>query len=282
MDGHSSGKCFNVFEYLFKRKKAKDNVSKEDIIDLISKGNEEGVINQTAKEMLYGVFEFNDKVASEIMTSRVEVLAIDILQPIEEIMQVALNHNFSRIPVYEEDQHHIIGVLHVKDFLSEVFKVGLEHVNVRELILKPYFVPETKTVQRLFKELQHTKNHMAILVDEYGDFAGIVTVEDIVEEIVGDILDENEQNNDIAKMEDGSYLVDGLTHIDDINKQLNLGIECENFDTIGGFVVNLLGNIPQSTQEVSVTYNNIVFEVEKVKSNRVERLRIYRCADMAV
>ena len=125
---------------------------------------------------------------------------------------------------------------------------------------------------------------MAILLDEYGDFAGIVTVEDIVEEIVGDMVDENEENidEDIISMGDGSYMVDGLTHIDDVNKQLHLGIECEHFDTIGGFVVNLIGNIPKSTQQVSVSYNNIVFEVKKVKANRVEKLRILLPSHIAV
>lgn len=282
MDGHSGDRWFKPLFKLFY--KEKEDVSKEAIIDLISRGNENGVINETAKDMLYGVFQFNDKVATEVMTSRVEVISIDRSLSTEEIMDIVLNSNFSRIPVYEGDVYNIIGILNAKDFLSEVCRIGLENIDVDNILKKPYFVPETKKIQRLFKELQYTKNHMAILLDEYGDFAGIVTVEDIVGEIVGDMVDENEEalDEDIIPMGDGSYLVDGLTHIDDVNKHLQLGIECEHFDTIGGFVVNLIGNIPKSTQQISVSYNNIVFEVKQVKANRVEKLRILLPSHIAV
>lgn len=284
MDSHSGDRRYGALTKLFNKRAKRKNVSKEDIIDLIHEGNASGAINETAKEMLYGVFQFNDKVASEVMTPRVEVLALDIKMDLQEMMGVVIEENYSRIPVYDKDIHNIIGILNVKEFLVEAFKVGIEHIKIQELLKDPYFVPETKKIQRLFKELQYTKNHMAILKDEYGDFAGIVTVEDIVEEIVGDMVDENEtyEEQEIARMADGSYLVDGLTHIDDVNKRLKLDIQCENFDTIGGFVVHLIGSIPTSTQQVSVTYNHIVFEVKKVKANRVDQLRILIPKHMAI
>ena len=281
MEGHSGDRWFKSLQKMFY--KEKQDVSKEAIIDLISKGSENGVINETATEMLYGVFEFNDKVATEVMTPRVEVLSVEVNETPQAVVDLVLENSFSRIPVYEGDMHSIIGILNAKDLLGEVCKVGIAHVDLRSLLKKPYFVPETKKIQRLFKELQFNKNHMAVVLDEYGDFSGVVTVEDIVEEIVGDMVDENEEDLDeIIPMGDGSYLVDGLTHIDDVNKHLHLAIECEHFDTIGGFVVNLIGNIPKGTQQVSVTYNNIVFEVKTVKANRVDQLRILLPSHIAV
>ena len=281
MDGQSDAKRFNVLKQLF-GKKVKSEISQEAILELIDEGKKQGVINQTSKEMIEGIFEFRGKAANEIMTSRVEVEAIDATLPIEETMERVLETQFSRLPVYEGDLHHIIGILHVQDFLCQVHKVGLNQIDLKTVMIKPYVVPETKNVQKLFKELQRTQNHIAILRDEYGDFVGIITIEDILEEIVGDIRDEHECDQTIAYMEDGSYLVDGLTHIDDINRQLNLGIECDHFDTIGGFVINLIGSIPKASQQITVEYKELIFEVKKVKANRVEKLLIYRRTDIAV
>ena len=281
MDGQSDAKRFNVLKQLF-GKKVKSEISQQAILELIDEGKKQGVINQTSKEMIEGIFEFRGKAANEIMTSRVEVEAIDATLPIEETMERVLETQFSRLPVYEGDLHQIIGILHVQDFLCQVHKVGLNQIDLKTVMIKPYVVPETKNVQKLFKELQRTQNHIAILRDEYGDFVGIITIEDILEEIVGDIRDEHECDQTIAYMEDGSYLVDGLTHIDDINRQLNLGIECDHFDTIGGFVINLIGSIPKASQQITVEYKELIFEVKKVKANRVEKLLIYRRTDIAV
>lgn len=261
----------------------KEEVSEEDIKYLITKGEESGVINETAREMLYGVFEFSDKVATEVMIPRLEVVMVDIESPRESILNKVLTHKFSRIPVYQENKHNILGILQTKDFLEEVLRVGLENIVLEKLIKQAYFVPETKSVDILFKELQTSKNHMAILIDEYGDFSGIVTIENIVEEIVGDIVDEHDEDDeDICQIDDSTYIIDGLTHIDDVNKYLDLDIECENFDTIGGFVVNLIGNIPRGSQKVSAKYKDVVFEVDKVKSNRVEKLKVYMPKEIAV
>lgn len=257
-----------------------EEVSEEDIKYLITKGEESGLIDETAKEMLYGVFEFSDKVATEVMIPRLEVAMVNIESSKEKILDKVLTRKFSRMPVYKENKHNIVGVLQTKDFMEKVLEVGLEKVVLDELIKPAYVVPETKSVDTLFKELKKSKNQMAIILDEYGDFSGIVTIEDIVEEIVGDIVAEEDQ--DICQIGDGTYIVDGLTHIDDVNKYLDLNIECENFDTIGGFVVHLLGSIPKSTQKVSAKYKDVIFEVDKVKSNRVEKLKIYMPKEIAV
>lgn len=270
-----------IKDYLIPKKtRLKKQISEEDIKTLINQGNENGLIDQTAKEMLYSIFSFDDKTAIEIMTPRATVISIDAKKSGKEILEIMMMHSFSRIPIYEEAPHNIVGVLHAKELYECALKEGVENLDIKNLIKPAYYVPETKSIATLFRELQETKNHLAIILDEYGDFQGIVTVDDIVSQIVGEIANEHHTYDEIAKIDEHTYLVDGLAHIEDVNKQLGLQIECEHFDTIGGFVVNLIGWIPK--QAISVSYKNIIFEVEKVKSNRVEKLKIYLTNSIAV
>lgn len=265
---------------VFKNKKLEKQVLEEDIKTLINEGNEKGVIDHTAKEMLYSVFSFDDKTAIEIMTPRATVCSVDLRKSSESILSQIRTHNFSRIPVYKDEPHNVVGILYAKELYEAALQCGIEAVRIEDLIRPAYYVPETKSIATLFRELQKTKNHMAIVLDEYGDFKGVITIEDIVSEIVGDLQNEHQTHEEIAKLDEHTYLVDGLTHIEDVNKKLGLAIECEHFDTIGGFVVHLIGWIPK--QSISVTYNNIIFEVAKVKSNRVEQLKIYLKNQVAV
>lgn len=258
----------------------KKQISEEDIKTLIDEGNEKGVIDATAKEMLYSVFSFDDKTAIEIMTPRATVYSIDLKKDNVTILNQVMDKHFSRIPVYKEEPHNVIGILHAKELYEAALKSGIEKVDIESLVRPAYYVPETKSIDTLFKELQSTKNNMAMILDEYGDFQGIITIEDIVSQIVGDLLDEHQTHEEIAKIDEHTYLVDGLAHIEDVNKKLGLEIECEHFDTIGGFVVHLIGWIPK--QSISVTYKNITFEVAKVKSNRVEQLKIYLANQLAI
>ncbi|MDA3730748.1 hemolysin family protein [Niameybacter massiliensis] len=258
----------------------KKQISEEDIKTLIDEGNEKGVIDATAKEMLYSVFSFDDKTAIEIMTPRATVYSIDLKKDNVTILNQVMDKHFSRIPVYKEEPHNVIGILHAKELYEAALKCGIEKVDIESLVRPAYYVPETKSIDTLFKELQSTKNNMAMILDEYGDFQGIITIEDIVSQIVGDLLDEHQTHEEIAKIDEHTYLVDGLAHIEDVNKKLGLEIECEHFDTIGGFVVHLIGWIPK--QSISVTYKNITFEVAKVKSNRVEQLKIYLANQLAI
>lgn len=265
---------------VFRDKKLKKQVSEEDIKTLIDEGNQKGVIDQIAKEMLYSIFSFDDKTAIEIMTPRATVCSVDLRKNSKSILDQIMAHNFSRIPVYKDEPHNVVGILYAKELYEAALKCSIEEVNIEELVRPAYYVPETKSISTLFKELQRTKNHMAIVLDEYGDFKGVITIEDIVSQIVGDLLDEHQTHEEIAKLDEHTYLVDGLAHIEDVNKKLGLDIECEHFDTIGGFVVHLIGWIPK--QSISVTYKNIIFEVAKVKSNRVEQLKIYLKSQIAV
>lgn len=253
-----------------------EDVSEEEIKMMIEVGEETGVIKQTEKEMINGIFDFDDTLAKEIMTPRPNVFAIDINAPLNELIEQILEEKYSRIPVYEDDVDNIIGILYIKDLFFDIRHNSLKEDSIKKLLRPAYFVPETKAIDELFKELQKTKNYIAMLIDEYGGFSGIVTMEDILEEIVGNIFDEYDESREYIKEIDAhTYLVDGLISIDDINDALHLDLPSEHADTIGGFVVNLLGTIPNNTDERTVEYENIVFKIEEVKYKRIRSLKIY-------
>lgn len=255
-----------------------EKVSEEEIRSLIEVGQEKGVINETEKDMINGIFEFDDTIAREVMTARTDVFAIDGSEHNDIILDEILNvkGKYSRIPVYEEDIDNIIGILYIKDLFSRIAKSSIDKINIKQLLRPPYFVPETKNIDVLFKELQETKNHMAILIDEYGGFSGIVTIEDLIEEVMGNIFDEyDEYEQNIKKIDKDTYVVNGLLPIDEVNELLNLHLQSENSDTIGGFVVNLLGSIPKENEENTIEYENVIFKIEKVSEKRIEKLKIY-------
>jgi putative hemolysin len=253
-----------------------EKVSEEEIRMLINVGEETGVINETEKDMIEGIFQFDDTLAKEIMTPRTNVFAIDIETPIDEILDQVLSEQYSRIPVYEEEIDNIIGVLYMKDlFVSLRRSRNAEMEGIRDMLRPAYFIPETKNIDTLFKELQSTKNHMAMLIDEYGGFAGIVTIEDLIEEIMGNIFDEyDESAEEIKKIDQNTYLVDGLVSINDINEALNIDLPSDNYDTIGGFVVNLMGSIPNEEEQPVLEFEGMKFKVEKVNEKRIEKLKI--------
>lgn len=252
-----------------------EEVSKEEIKSLIEVGQEQGVINETEKEMIQGIFDFDDTLAKEVMTPRTDVFMINIETSINKIKKQIMEENFSRIPVYEEDSDNIIGILYIKDFYAEALDKGLDNINIREMLRKPYFVPETKNIDDLFKELQSTKNHMAILIDEYGGFSGIVTIEDLIEEVMGNIFDEyDESEPDIKKLDSNTYLVNGLLPLGELNEHLHLSLESENTDTIGGFIINIMGTIPTSNDFPAIKYENLTFKIEEVNEKRIEKLRL--------
>ena len=254
-----------------------EKVTEEEIRTLIAVGEENGVFNETEKEMINGIFEFDDTLAKEVMTARTDVFTIDISTSREIIIDKVLEEKYSRIPVYEEDIDNVIGILYIKDLFVQIIKNTAQEIDVRELLRAPYFVPENKNIDVLFRELQDTKNHMAILIDEYGGFSGIVTIEDLIEEVMGNIFDEyDEYEQDVRKIDEETYEVSGLLSIDEVNELLDVDLQSNNSDTIGGFVVDLLGSIPKDDEEHVVEYENIVFKVEKVSEKRIEKLKIYR------
>jgi putative hemolysin len=212
------------------------------------------------------------------MTPRTDVFSIDIDTPIHEIMDEVLEEQYSRIPVYEEETDNIIGILFMKDLFHAMRKSKQEDICIRSMLRPAYFVPETKNIDILFRELQKSKNHMAILIDEYGGFSGIVTIEDLIEEVMGNIFDEYDEDYEsseyIQKLDNSTYIVNGMVSIGEINEKLELELPSEHFDTVGGFVVNLIGSIPKEDEEHIIEYENLVFKVEKINEKRIELLKI--------
>ncbi len=255
-----------------------EEFSEDEIMSMLEAGQESGELKEEGLKMIDSIFEFDDKLAYEIMTPRTDVFAIDADDPAEEYMDDMMELTYSRIPIYQDDVDNIIGILHIKDYLIKAREVGFDNVRVRDIMRKPYFVPETKNIDALFFDLKKTKQHMAILIDEYGGFSGICTMEDIIEEVMGDIEDEfDEDEQDIVKVDDNTYLVKGFVSLDDLNDETNLEIESENIESVGGFVLELLGEIPEENSPVkqTVQYENLTFTIESFKDRRVELVRLH-------
>lgn len=253
-----------------------ERVSKEEIRSMVEVGQEHGVINETEKEMIDSIFEFDDKLAYEVMTPRTDVYLIDIERPLSEYLDELIEERYSRVPVYEGDSDNIIGILYMKDFFIEARKHGFEKINIRSILHQPHFVPETKNIDELFKELQTSKKHLAVLIDEYGGFSGIVSIEDLIEEVMGNIEDEyDDEEPDINKIDNSTFIIDGMLSIDDFNEYFHVNIESNDYDTIGGFIIDILGHIPRNTEEKSLEYDNLVFKIEEVKEKRIEKIKVY-------
>ncbi|GFP77623.1 hemolysin family protein [Clostridium fungisolvens] len=253
-----------------------ERVSEEEIKSMIEVGKEHGVINETEREMINGIFRFDDKLAKEVMIPRTEVFMLDGDEKIADVIEEIVHEKFSRIPIYEDEVDNIIGILYTKDIFSQFITKDIDDIELNKLVREPYFVPETKHIDELFKDIKETKSHMAILIDEYGGFSGIVTLEDLVEEVMGNISDEyDEDEQEIRKIDDNTYSVDGLLSIYRVNEILNLNINSEDTDTIGGFVLEMLGTIPKNIENSIVNYDNITLKIEEMSEKRVERVKIF-------
>lgn len=260
----------------FSTENLEEKVSKEEIKSLVEVGQEHGVINETEREMINSIFEFDDKLADEVMTPRTDVYLINIQKPLEEYLDELLEENYSRMPVYEEDIDNIIGILYMKDFVTEAYKYGFKNVDIRKILQEPYFVPETKNIDKLFKELKNSKIHMAILIDEYGGFSGVVTIEDLIEEVMGDIDDEyDDYEPHIRKIDNNIYIANGLLAIDDLNEYLDINLVSDDCDTISGFLINIMGRIPEEGEKRLIKYENITFKIEEIKEKRIEKIKIF-------
>lgn len=250
-------------------------VTEEEIKAMLKMGAESGTVEDSEREMINSVFSFDDKSARELMVPRREVFAIDIGEPQEEILDAVLGSRHSRIPVYEETVDNIIGILHVRDVIRQMRKKPEETVDIRMLLREAFFVPDTKDADDLFRELQSSRRHMAVLVDEYGGCSGIITVEDLVEAIMGDIHEEDElAEPEIRTLADGKYLVDGSMLLEDLNEELSLSLASENYDTLSGYMIENLGYIPKEKECAIVQTAHGKLYTEEVKDNRITRVRI--------
>ncbi|MCQ4635897.1 hemolysin family protein [Anaerovorax odorimutans] len=255
-----------------------EEFSEDEVMSMLEVGQESGVLKEEGKKMINSIFAFDDKLAYEVMTPRTEVFSIDINDPTEEYIDELMELRYSRIPVYDDDSDKIIGILNIKDYLIKARDTGFENVDIAAILRKPYFVPETKNIDSLFFELQKTKQQIAILIDEYGGFSGIVTMEDIIEEVMGDIDDEyDEEEPEIEKIDENTYMLEGSTDLDDINEELEINLESENSETIGGFIIDMLGEIPDEDEDEDriIEFENYIFKIESVKDRRIEKVKLY-------
>lgn len=250
-----------------------EKVSEEEIKTLISKSLQDGCIEDDEKTMISRVFEFNDKMAKEIMISRKDTFVINLEDDIKNILDNVFELNYSRIPVYKSHIDNIVGVLYVKDLIVEARKYGFESIKLENILQEPCFVPETKRTNELFKLLKEKRKHLAILFDEYGGFSGIVTMEDLVEEIMGDIADEYDlDESNINKIDDDNFIVKGILSVSDFNDKFNIGIEDGEYDTLNGYLLTTFGEIPKEGAEVEL--DEIKLKILKVKSRRIEEVKV--------
>ncbi|MBP6125178.1 MAG: HlyC/CorC family transporter [Leptotrichiaceae bacterium] len=253
-----------------------EKVSKEEIRSLVEVGREHGIINDIEKEMIENIIEFDEKIAREIMIPRTKVFLVDKNITIEELFAKKEIGRYSRIPVYDGEADNIIGVLFTKELMMEAYKKGFENVILSDILQEVYFVPETKNVNELFNELQIEKKHIAMLIDEYGGFSGIVTLEDLIEEVMGNIYDEYDAvDSSIKKLSTDKYLVNGELFLNDINDYFDIELDSKHYDTLSGLLIEKIGYIPEDNEDIPpVIIGNLSFKPQRVKDKKIEKILI--------
>ncbi|MBC1464263.1 HlyC/CorC family transporter [Listeria welshimeri] len=267
----------DILVKLTRMEKNTDNekMTREEMQLLIETGRRDGVIEVEELQMLRGVFEMDNKYAREVMVPRTDAFMVDAETESEELCDALLSENFSRVPVYIDNQDSVLGILHMKDFFAEARKSGFENIDVKSLVKDAYFAQETMFIDDLLKNMQRTRNQMAILMDEYGGVAGIITVEDLLEEIVGEIDDENDVFSDeVKKINDTTFIVEGRMTLDDFNKMFHVELPSRGVDTVAGFVLTLTGTIPEEDDKVVVEYGTLRFTVEEMNDARLVSVRV--------
>jgi putative hemolysin len=259
-----------------------ENVTEEDIMSMVNEGHEQGVLEAREAEMITNIFELNDKEAGDIMTHRKNLVALDGDITLREAVNFILKEGFnSRYPIYKKDVDDIIGVLHMKDALIAVENkrnASRQLWEIEGLLREAHFIPETRNIDTLFKEMQTRKIHMVIVVDEYGQTAGIVTMEDILEEIVGNIMDEYDVDEEyIVPSDDGSYVISGMTPLEEVERALNIEFDEEDYDsydTINGLLISRLDRIPQEGEETEVSILGYCFKILRVENKIIHTIRV--------
>lgn len=251
-------------------------VTEEEIRLLVKVGEEEGVIQEDERQMIHSIFEFGDTVAREVMVPRIDMVCVADTDTVADALRLVRQEGHSRLPVYHGSIDQIVGIVHVKDLLPYV-QDGRGQTPVKEAARAAYFIPESKPLDSLFREMRRRKVHLAIVVDEYGGTAGLVTIEDLLEEIVGPILDEYDVEEKLFEtVNDAVALVDGRVSLEEVNEHLRLELPVGEVDTIGGFVYSLLGHVP--AQGESVTYDGVELVVERLEGHRIARVRVTKRA----
>lgn len=247
-------------------------ITEEELRTMVGVSEEEGVLEDVEKEMIFNVFDFADAHVKDVMVQRVDVIAVDIEASYEEVLEVIKTEQFSRIPVYNQTIDDIVGILNVKDLIMA--EKSLNIFKVSDYMREPYYTFEFKKIKELFSEMKKTRNHISVVLDEYGGTVGIVTIEDLIEEVFGDIEDEyDDYEKEIEVVKEDEFIVDGSARLDDISELIGVNMESEEFDSVGGLVIGELGRFPEQNEEIQL--NNIRLVVEEVDKNRIKKVRIY-------
>ena len=251
-----------------------ETVTEEEIRMMVDVGGEKGVIEDVQKEMINNIFEFDDLDAGDIMTHRTDMVAVEVGDDLSEVVDTAVSEGYSRIPVYEDDQDNIIGIVYVKDLLAYVGK-KLPAKSLRDIMRTPMYVPESKICGDLFKEMTEKRTQMAVVVDEYGGTAGIVTLEDIVEAIVGNIQDEyDDEDEEISKINETTFTIDGMTNLEEVAELTGTELPEGSYDTVAGFIIKELGLLPEEGKTYEVNYKNLKLTVLSVDERRIDKVRV--------
>lgn len=255
-----------------------EHVTEEEIRMLVDVGNEKGVIEQSEKDMIDNIFEFDDRTAGDVMTHRTELLAVEAQERISEIVPKAVEHGFSRLPVYEESIDNVVGILYVKDILPFIGREDYDSISISSIMREAMYVPETNSCKELLRTFKENKVQMAIVIDEYGGTSGVVTMEDLLESIVGNIQDEyDNEEEESQKVCDGLYNFSGSVSLDEVGKRMELEFpEDADYDTLGGMIIDMLGHIPGEREHPSVQVEDVVFSVIKVTDRRIAKVQAER------
>jgi putative hemolysin len=249
-------------------------VSEADLRAMAEAGHEEGSIEREEKELIHSIFEFGDTIVREVMVPRPDIVAIEASGTLRDVQALVLQHGFSRIPVYRGDLDDVVGFVFAKDVLKALHQ-GKHDMPLTEIVREAHFVPESKKVADLLREMQRQKFHVALVTDEYGSVVGLVTMEDLLEELVGEIADEYDREEpQVVQVGEGVYRVNGRVAIDEVNELLGVELPHDGWDTVGGLVLGLLGQIPQEGQEVR--FGDLVFTAEQVRGRRIAKVLISR------
>lgn len=261
-----------------KLKDLEENVTEEEIISIVNEGQEQGVIDDDEAEMISNIISFDEKQTKDIMTHRTKIVGVDSGMNIEDAMGFMAGEAFSRYPLYTDDIDNIIGVLHLKDVAKCYASGEYKQKTLKDIARKPFFVPDTMTIDELFNQMQAKKNHMAIVIDEYGQTAGLVAMEDILEEIVGDIEDEfDNEEQQIIKAKDGSFILRGEAPLSEVAEETGIQIresDLENFDTVNGLIISLLDRIPTDGERENVSYGDYTISILEVKNKMIRKCRV--------
>lgn len=252
-----------------------ETLTEEEILMMVDVGGERGVIEESERDMIANIFEFGDTTASEVMTHRTEVAGVENTDTVADVIELTTKEGFSRIPVYEEDIDTIIGIVYVKDLLKYVVSESAGSMPVTEVMRPAYFIPEAKRLDNLFSEMTDKKIQMAVVVDEYGGTAGIITMEDLIESIVGNIQDEyDNEDEEISQVSDNCFTVDGTTSIDEIDDIIGFELPEGDYDTIAGFIISRLERIPMQNEHPTVKVGAATFTVERIEDRRISKIMV--------